>query len=76
MAECTDTIAPTATASRPSLWVRLRRVPANVFSVLLRWQERADERHALESLSEHMLKDMGIGRGDAASEARKPFWRE
>ena len=77
MADCTDTISPAATAaSRLSFWGRLRRRPVNVFAVLLRWQERAEERHALESLSDHMLKDMGISRGDAASEARKPFWRD
>ncbi len=77
MVECTNSMPPATTvASRPSFWGRLQRFPATVFAVLLRCQERAEERHALESLSDHMLKDMGISRGDAVSEARKPFWRD
>lgn len=39
------------------------------------WQERANQRHALEGLNDHALKDIGLTRVDVAGEARKPFWR-
>jgi uncharacterized protein YjiS (DUF1127 family) len=75
MAEWTSPISPTSSARRPSArW--LGRIAATVFARLLRWQERAEERHALEALNEHMLKDIGVSRSDAIAEARKPFWRE
>ena len=43
--------------------------------VLEAWGERRRQRHALRELSEHVLKDIGIGRGEAEQEWRKPFWR-
>jgi uncharacterized protein YjiS (DUF1127 family) len=43
--------------------------------LLLTWQERASERHALASLDAHMLSDIGLSRADAWREAAKPFWR-
>ena len=39
------------------------------------WTERRRKRRALLELSDHMLKDIGIGRGDAYREGSKPFWR-
>lgn len=39
------------------------------------WSERRRQRVALLELSDHMLKDIGIGRGEAYREGRKPFWR-
>ena len=46
-------------------------------SVLLdAWSERHRQRRALLELSDHMLKDIGIGRGEAYREGRKPFWRD
>jgi uncharacterized protein YjiS (DUF1127 family) len=46
-----------------------------LFSLLLTWQERASQRHALSTLDDRMLKDMGLSRADVFLEARKPFWR-
>ena len=46
-----------------------------VFATLMAWQERASQRHVLAQLGDRELKDMGISRADAESEARKPFWR-
>ncbi len=48
---------------------------ARIFDRLLLWQERASQRQALASLDDRLLKDLGITRGEAAQEARKPFWR-
>jgi uncharacterized protein YjiS (DUF1127 family) len=42
---------------------------------LLLWQQRARERRELGSLSDDLLKDMGLSRSTASEEARKPFWR-
>ena len=39
------------------------------------WAERRRQRRALTMLSDAMLKDIGLGRGEAAREAMKPFWR-
>jgi uncharacterized protein YjiS (DUF1127 family) len=63
-----------------------RRVPGAAASVilperlhclartLLLWHERARERRHLQSLSDHMLRDIGLTRADVLAEADKPFW--
>lgn len=43
--------------------------------ILLTWQERATQRHALAALDTRFLRDMGLLRADAQREAAKPFWR-
>lgn len=40
------------------------------------WMERAQDRHRLEQLDPHLLKDIGLTRADVAREASKPFWEE
>ncbi len=42
---------------------------------ILSWQERARQRHHLESLSDHMLRDIGLTRADVLAEVTKPFWQ-
>ena len=37
--------------------------------------ERARQRRALRGLSDAMLRDLGLTRGDVARETEKPFWR-
>ena len=44
-------------------------------NLVLLWLTRHRERRKLETLSDHMLKDMGISRVDAEREALKKFWR-
>ena len=39
------------------------------------WAERRRQRRALLELNDHLLKDIGIGRGEAYREGSKPFWR-
>ena len=39
------------------------------------WHERARQRRQLQSLSDHMLHDIGLGRADVDAETSKPFWR-
>jgi uncharacterized protein YjiS (DUF1127 family) len=43
---------------------------------LLRWHELARQRRALLTLSDHMLKDIGVTRTEAEREARRPFWSD
>ena len=65
-------------ADRASPWDALRGLRAGAIraiETLFEWQERASERHHLETLSDYHLKDMGMSRADAVREASKPFWR-
>ncbi|TNH16582.1 DUF1127 domain-containing protein [Halomonas sp. BL6] len=41
---------------------------------LARWWQLGRERHALERLSDDMLKDIGLSREVAHREANRPFW--
>ena len=51
----------------PGLW--------RAVDLLLTWQHRARDRQQLQSLSDHMLRDIGLTRADVFAEASKPFWR-
>ncbi len=44
-------------------------------NLLLLWLARYRERRKLQTLSDHMLRDMGVSRADADREAMKRFWR-
>jgi uncharacterized protein YjiS (DUF1127 family) len=46
------------------------------FARLREWRRRAHGRRELAGLSDLMLHDIGITRGDAEYLASKPFWRE
>ena len=48
----------------------VRRVTLSVHS----WMERSQQRQALSELDDHQLKDIGLSRTAAMTEARKPFW--
>ena len=43
---------------------------------VLRWHELGRQRRTLLTLDERMLKDIGISRGEAEREARRPFWSD
>ena len=47
----------------------------SAIDLLMRWQERADQRHALAELDDRLLRDIGLDRVAARREARKPFWQ-
>jgi uncharacterized protein YjiS (DUF1127 family) len=44
-------------------------------TLLLIWRERARQRHQLQLLNDHMLRDIGLTRADVFAEASKPFWK-
>lgn len=47
-----------------------------VFRVLVHWQAMARQRHQLRQLADDSdrLADIGISRGDALQESKRPFW--
>ena len=66
-----------ARSRRPSLRAGLARV-ARILSL---WSSRSRERRALADLADaaeespHLLRDIGVSRGDARKEGAKSFWR-
>ena len=45
------------------------------FAMLLLWQGRATQRHALARLDDRLLRDVGLSQSEVTRELRKPFWR-
>jgi uncharacterized protein YjiS (DUF1127 family) len=43
--------------------------------VLITWQQRRSDRLRLQSMDDHMLRDIGLSRADVEAEVAKPFWR-
>jgi uncharacterized protein YjiS (DUF1127 family) len=86
MAECIDTIGRSTylgPAERlfgsfgrtmDKLGIAIAECAVAVVLGLLAWQRRAEERAALYSVSDEMLKDVGLTRADIAAEAGKSFW--
>lgn len=67
---------PVAAAARAALRARSwRRVLERACDRLLSWQERSRQRHQLASLSDHMLRDIGLSRADILAETTKRFWQ-
>jgi uncharacterized protein YjiS (DUF1127 family) len=44
-------------------------------TLLSRVIARQRQRRALLELDDHLLNDIGVSRGEAIAEGRKPFWR-
>lgn len=66
---------PTQTLHRTSRhWLHVYSLHS-VRATLESWFQRARQRRQLLSLSDRMLKDIGISRADAVAEGEKPFWR-
>jgi uncharacterized protein YjiS (DUF1127 family) len=49
-------------------------IPARVFQVLTVWQKRYEQRLHLDTMSDHLIKDMGLSRSDVNHEVVKQFW--
>jgi len=56
-------------------WRARDRADRGLIALVKTWRRRAYERQALVTMSDAMLRDIGITRCDAMSEASKPFWR-
>ena len=63
-----------AAAQRAWRMGRWRTVPATIGASLRTWLRRNRSRRALEALSDHELRDIGLTRTHACREGRKPFW--
>jgi uncharacterized protein YjiS (DUF1127 family) len=68
-------ISSAATLTRQRSDRRAQRALERLCELLLAWQERARQRHHLESLSDHMLRDIGLSRADIMAETTKRFWQ-
>jgi uncharacterized protein YjiS (DUF1127 family) len=51
------------------------RIPCRLLTSIYRAMERSRQRRALSRLSDALLRDIGLTRGEAARESAKPFWR-
>ena len=71
-----------ALTRRQAAALRLARVLAGLAAAwtlrisdgLQLWQERRRQRRALGSVSDHMLKDMGLSHSEVGREIGKRFW--
>jgi uncharacterized protein YjiS (DUF1127 family) len=59
----------------PSAWRGLHAALQQAAAVIWTWRGRARMRHQLAMLDDRLLRDIGITRLQARSEAEKPFWR-
>ncbi len=44
-------------------------------ALIATWQSRAKQRRELKEMEPWVLRDLGLSKAEAASEAAKPFWR-
>jgi len=54
---------------------RASRAVLRFWQTVLVWQERVEQRHALETMEPHMFQDMGLSPAQVRAEIAKPFWR-
>ena len=58
---------------------RVTSLIAGLASTIRRWVARSQQRRALREIAErtddHLLKDIGVSRGQVLREAAKPFWQ-
>lgn len=80
---CTDTIQNTQTFHGGSTsWNRwlvdgktlISKEAGKIMDMLLLWQHRADYRHAISEMDQHMIDDLGLNAQQIQKEAAKPFW--
>jgi len=56
-------------------WTRGFGLCGGLLRSFMRRQERADQRHALETMEDHILRNIGLDQAAARLEASKPFWQ-
>jgi uncharacterized protein YjiS (DUF1127 family) len=66
---------PLSEPSLPRAWRALHAALRPAVDAISTWRERARMRHQLLLLDDRLLRDIGITRLEARSEAEKPFWR-
>ena len=56
----------------------LRSIDAGLLATVdasLTWHRRVADRHALRTMEDRLLKDIGLSQADVEHEVTKPFWR-
>jgi uncharacterized protein YjiS (DUF1127 family) len=53
---------------------RAHRLADSGLTTMLEWYDVAHQRRSLRSMSDEMLKDIGVSRADAMREAGRRFW--
>ncbi|MCF5544847.1 DUF1127 domain-containing protein [Pseudomonas salomonii] len=53
-----------------------KRPFSGLLRTVARWQALHEERHALASLNDEALKDIGLNRGDVEQERHLHFWQD
>jgi|GEM_PF-2151638 len=60
-------------------YFRRRLTPSTIIfglvQILMKWHQRSLDRHRLANLNDHLLRDVGLTRGDVEREIEKPFWQ-
>ena len=54
--------------------IDLTRTLMKLAWMLYHWQIRVEQRYRLAEMDQRALEDIGLSRGQALAEARKPFW--
>ena len=71
--------APMIKGRTMALWLlradHVRSWTIAAISMVALWLERGRSRRVLATLDDHLLRDIGISRGEARRESAKPFWR-
>jgi uncharacterized protein YjiS (DUF1127 family) len=54
---------------------RLMRLGGAAVRTVWFWVERSRQRRALDRLDDHLLRDIGLTRGEVRRECTNPFWK-
>jgi uncharacterized protein YjiS (DUF1127 family) len=66
-------VPPYAASKRvTAFFAAIGRIP----HIVRAWSACAESRRALAMLNDHLLRDIGLTRGDVERELMTPFWRE
>lgn len=71
----TSLTAPRETQASDVLNNALRQEMTGLVGMVQTWLRRHRTRLDLSRMNDHLLKDIGLTRGQAADEILKPFWR-
>ena len=75
MSNAVITSAARSGRSSAGFAARLRRWAATVAAMMDTWDARVRQRRHLRTLDDHMLKDIGLTRGEVIFESRKLPWQ-
>ena len=62
-------------APRPSAVANLGALLTEALAMPRLWAQRRRQRNTLPRLSDHLLRDMGLERGQVETPSVRPYWR-